>query len=373
MLRKFRLRKLIAISLILEIILFPWINAYEQIEVIFYTLFIVNVLIGLFSIKKENLILNKIDYAFSIFILFTLINPYNFFLFEFSANAPYVRLFAFFLRYLTLDIKLLKENSNLFSIGILVSSVMVIFLFPIEKFSNNFRLFFPYGDPNYVSFIFGSYALIIYSFFYNGLKKNLSSQINVIAIIICLIIVILTASRGGLLSFAITLIFLIKRNISIPKLILLGSLVLLVVSTFNFNFNFINDINAFNRFLNPVKSDVGALNSRFQETAVTFDSFTNNPQLYIFGNGLGSSNITSNTYSHQFRIHNTFVSVFNDSGIIGLIFFLIFIFRLFYYNFWKASIFLFLFIMINSQTIYLLTIYQFHICLKFLTQSKKST
>ena len=304
MLIKFRLRKLIAISLILEIILFPWINAFEEIEVVFYTLFIINILIGLLSIKKETFIFNKIDYAFSIFILLTLINPNNFFLFEFSANAPYVRLFAFFLRYLVLDVKLLKENANLFSIGILVSSVMVIFLFPIEKFSVHFRLFFPYGDPNYVSFIFGSYAFIISSYFYNGFKKNLSSLINIIAIVTCLIIVILTASRGGILSFVIALIFLIIKNISIPKLFLLGSLVFLMVSTYNFNF--INDINAFNRFSNPVSGDVGSLNSRFQEITATFDSFIKYPYLYILGNGLGSSSIISSSYSHRFRIHNTF-------------------------------------------------------------------
>lgn len=363
------LKKIRAVSLILEIILFPWINAFDQIYVVFFSLFIVNISIGLFSIKKENLNLNKIDYAFFIFILITLINPFNF-LFEFSAQAPYVRLLAFFLRYITLDTKLIKENINLFSIGIIVSSVMVVFLNPIDTGSTNFRLYFPYGDPNYVSFIFGSYAFIILSLFYNGLKKNLSSLIHVIAIILCISIVVLTASRGGILSLAMTLIFLIAVKINIPKLILFASIALLVISTFSLSL--IKDLNAFKRFSDPVESDDGALNSRFNENSEAFNSFLNYPQLYVFGNGLGSSTRVSKTYTHEFRIHNTFISVFNDSGIIGLIFFLIFIFRLFYYNFRKASFFLFLFLMINSQTIYLLTIYQFHICLKFLTENKKS-
>lgn len=368
--KEYSIKNIFAISLILEIILFPWINAFEEISVIFYTLFVINIFVSLFKVRKENLFLNKIDHVFLIFVLITLFNPFNL-IFEFSVNAPYVRLFAFFVRYLLLDIKLIEKNANLFSAGVLVSSLMVFFLNPIETSSDNFRLFYPYGDPNYVSFIFGSYIFIIYIFLHSGLKNNFFSLIKIITILSCTVVVVLTASRGGLLSLLFSIIVVILRKNSIPKLILLGSLVLLIVS--NLNLSFINNLNAFNRFFNPRGSDDGAMNSRFQENTAVFNSFTNNPSLYVFGRGLSSSNITSSTYSHIFRIHNTFISVFNDSGLIGLTFFLVYIFRLFYHNYQKASFFLLFFLVFNSQTIYLLTIYQFHICLKFLTIRKEST
>lgn len=370
MLRKFRLKKLIALSLIFEIILFPWINAFEAIEVIFYTLFFLNITIGIFSFKKVNFILNKFDSVFFIFILISLLNPNNF-LFEFTANAPYLRLFAFFLRYLTLDVKLLRENINFFTFSILVSSSMVLFLNPIDIGSSTFRLYFPYGDPNYVSFIFGSYAFILFSFFFGGFKKSFSSIIQIITILLCVIIVILTASRGGFLSLFLTIFILFISKIKTSKLIFLIAILFLVIPFLNFNY--LDKINIFNRIINPIESDDGALDSRFQENYTAFNSFISYPHLYVFGRGLGSSNIISKEYSHQFRIHNTFISVFNDSGIIGLVFFSSLMFRLFNNNRKESSIFLFLFLIINSQTIYLLTIYQFHICLKFLTEKKKST
>jgi hypothetical protein len=357
--------QLYRISVVLEILLFPWINSGLGIEVIFYLLLVINICIGAYFMWAKNHKLLYIDLLVTVFILAFLLNPSSYWE-SLGLTAVYIRVPVFLLRYVFLVSFSFSRVLPIFSLGVLVSSVMALYLWSLGM-GDQWRLNYPYGDPNMQGFIFGTYALII---LIERKEKGWRKMISTIAVISSLAIVLLGASRGSTLSLAIvSFCYLLLRMSWKSRFVAACSITLLVYGVQRSDY--LKQYVIIERIISPRKSDTGAAESRFAEVDAATKDFQKNPLNLAFGFGLSRSAAKEqDSFESRFRIHNTPVAVLYDGGIVALV-----IAGILYAQLWKKTIrknvfFLLLFISLNSLTFYALSFYHFFICLRYLRDSE---
>ena len=362
------LEKLFKLSIILEVILFPWINESSLINSLFVVLFSVNLFISILQFIAKNA-RQKYDswkVVFILFIFLLLINPGTYWQ-EFTIESAAFRLLAFGLRFIFFHKIYRVLSSPLFTFGVFISCLMAV-LGWLQGGGDAWRLNYPYGDANYQGFIFASYIFIILIPWDSA--STLHRQLIRIASISCFLIVVLGASRGSIIAlvFVVALWILVRFKLWIKTVILLSILTsAIIVSKSPYS----KEIVVIQRLFNPRSSDKGAANSRLLEIESAQKAMISDPETIIFGNGLSSSaNKSETSYTHNFRIHNTTMSIIYDSGILGVLLVAISIVL----NFLKlrnsVSVYLFLFILLNSQTFFVLTFYQFYLCLGVLERKE---
>lgn len=363
------IRKIRGYSLIIEIVLFPWINADESIKSFFFTILFINVFLDIVNINPRTVKFIKVDKLILILGLLFFINPLSYSN-EFSVNDPIFRIFIFMIRYLCLDIKLLFENFTFFNLTVFISCLGALYGWELGL-GNQWRLDFPYGDANYQSFIFGSYFFILL-LIYPHVKLKRIKIFLIIVMISSILILIFGASRGSFFSILITLLYYLYSKLNFLKFSTIF-LLLLIVSGSVVNLKTL-DITIINRIFNPRVSDIGASNSRVNEVKNFLEISKESPVNLIFGNGLSSSAKLSYLQKMDInsRIHNTPFSIFFDAGLIGLIVFLFLITSIFKKNYRKDIFYLTLFTSLNSLTFFILTFYHFFIVLKIINHMSES-
>lgn len=359
------LKKLLGLSSTVEILLFPWINVNKTANVLFSVLFIMNLLFSIYySVKINKTPRLSLWKVFIIgFCLTILANP-NSYWGELNLESPVVRFSLFFLRFLFFFNITLAIRSRLFVLGVLTSALLAIYGWTMGA-GDIWRLNYPYGDANYQGFIYSSYLLLI---ILQWKKLSKTNKILVaLASLTSFLVVVLGASRGSILAllivFTIWLIFnsTLKMKFVMTSIIILGTVALTKT-------DLTKDIILIQRFVNPRSSDKGAADSRFFEIKSAFTAMISNPMTFIMGNGLSSSaNNSIKSYGHKFRIHSTTMSVIYDSGIIGSVFFISSVLLLFRKIKNRSIVYLLAFMILNSQTFFVLTFYHFFICLSALT------
>lgn len=356
-------RRVYRISVSLEVILFPWINGSESLEKAFYLLFALNIATGLCIrlIAKDRVQVKALDIWVASFVIISLLNPYTYW-HELSLEAPYIRMLVFFLRYMLLDKSLLSNNYTLM-IGIILSSIFSIIGW-MNGLGDPWRLNYPYGDANYQGFIFGTYVL--FSVMIMGSGNRYLRYLSLGSMLMSLIVLILSASRGSILTALLVLLIYILFYATFRIKLIATSLSIASIS-FLLTSSLFSDLSVVQRFVNPRASDNGAALSRFQEVEQAFGFMKEHPETIIFGSGLSSSASEEVAYGHKFRIHNTTVSSFFDSGIIGGITLLALWTTILKNGYKNQTIYLALFIVINSQTFYVFTFYHFFICLRLIS------
>jgi len=220
-----------------------------------------------------------------------------------------------------------------------------------------------------------------------NLKKNnyiKKDSLFLISLIIIIISVVLTVSRGGLLALLsfllIEMIMNIKNirihfNAKIIKYIIFIIIILALLNNFSFliepYYNYL-----FDRVFNPSQNDVSSANMRLVEAKTAFNYIKENPEKIFFGIGLG---FTDNNYwplTHTFwRIHITYVSLIVENGIFGTVF----LFFVIYHNIINkrvhkkillGNISILIAILVSSLTIY--TLYLFPVIFALFYPSLKS-
>ncbi len=170
-------------------------------------------------------------------------------------------------------------------------------------------------DPNF--FVF--YNTLFFAYF----LCHRNTILNKIGLFLCLTTSILTFSRGGLV--ALILIFLLYAATKRPgeQLKLLGAVIVSLsimayISIVQLKFDLFSLVAS---RVEDLSSDGGS--GRFELWGRAIDYFSSHMLL-----GLGAFNFSDyNLFDHgeQHYVHNTFLEILSDSGIIGLFFYLLFI------------------------------------------------
>jgi O-antigen ligase len=173
-------------------------------------------------------------------------------------------------------------------------------------------------DPNY----FVYYNTLFFTYYL--CKRN--SFKNNFGLFLCLITSLLTFSRGGLLILAVIFMvyFLLNKPANQWRLFLsvCSFLGIAWVASYFLGFRVLDTLQ--NRF-KDFSSDGGS--GRLELWGRAWDLFTSNP---VFG--IGASNFTEYNafkYGDQLVVHNTFLEILTESGLIGLFFYLSFVFIVF--------------------------------------------
>ena len=255
----------------------------------------------------------------------------------------YLFLFLLILLYILRDNKTWK---NIF-ISITISNILISSLAILQKFNINIgimeyagRIGGTLGNAAYLSSVL-LFGLIFLSFFFYRYKKY--RIFSSIAIILNIIAIFISATRGSLLALffviLLSLLFSIfkKGFLEKKKKIILSSIliifVLFISSIFIFkDFEVIKKVESLRRISNISLSDSTSA-SRLVIWKYSFDSFIDKP---IFGWGLENfddsfNKYYDNTISEEWfdRAHNNYLDILITGGIISLLIYLIFIFFVF--------------------------------------------
>ncbi|MBP2005809.1 O-antigen ligase family protein [Halobacillus andaensis] len=169
-------------------------------------------------------------------------------------------------------------------------------------------------DPNF--FVF--YNTIFFAYY----LSNTKSTINKLGLALCIITNLLTFSRGGLLVMIILLAVYIVLNNPIKNIKLIVGIALSLVTTFivlvNMNFNLYELLSS---RVEASSEDGGS--GRLVLWGRAWDYFTSN--MYT---GIGAFNFSDyNTfdYGDSLTVHNTFLDILAESGLLGIFFYMMFI------------------------------------------------
>ncbi len=346
----------------IEIALFPWINYSDSLRLLFILILGINVSYSFYNfiVTGKSRSLTAIDIFLGCLILLSLFNPGSYWQESFSTENVIFRLSVYYLRYLTFPDDFLRKNINLLFRYFLISAFLVIFVWIFQE--SNLRLILPYGDPNYLGFIFGSYAILAMCY----ASSRRANTVSIMLIILCFYIVLLTASRGSILALVLASLLIFIKDI----FRFLGVIVLLLfASQLEFVRGLYSDLFIIERILDPRDSDIGAANVRLVEIEIALKMLGNDFINALFGHGASttSSEIFSDSST---RIHNSYVAIIFEQGIIGGIFALIIAILMLLKSEKNGLLPLTIFMLLNSMTVFIFTFYHFYIFVK-LIQSKK--
>ncbi len=205
------------------------------------------------------------------------------------------------------------------------------------------------GDPN----IFVFYVTLYFFF----TLTNLHSRMNKIGFLLATVAIILSLSRGAYISIIVGIVvfLLVSRNRKTKlKIIFIAAILFVIILKYQDNFNIINYITQ--RF-NEIAQDGGS--GRFTIWMNAINTFKENPM------GIGiNSTIPYNLehFSKAMYVHNSFLEVLLETGIIGFVIYLSLWVAMFYCSYKliymnKRTVYIFItlismFIQLNSLSIF---------------------
>lgn len=311
---------------------------------VFLTILIIYLTLKLFTYGKNEVFNSKLKIQSEVILLFfvllffmvlpSLFYPDSFRFVSVIIFFNLAILLMVFLYLHTINFNRDKSTEDLGRLFIVISVISLIFaallytLGELQLINNNFyqlkeypRLYGWYGNPNR----FGSAVAIgvISSIFISGFLKNKKTCItNKILIIFLLIGVVLSGSKGALVSLILALAFYVISTIQLNKkmkkkhlvfIFLFTGVLILLISRMD---NIFSD-----RFVNEIVRLDSLDNQRFDIWINTFVILDNN-YLYntIFGNGYG--------YFQDYigrSPHNSYIRWLSDFGLLYLLIFALFI------------------------------------------------
>lgn len=194
--------------------------------------------------------------------------------------------------------------------------------------NTNYRFQGLYNDPNYlcVSLVVGIY-MCCQNFKNNGWIVKMAS---VLAILFSIYTVLVTQSRGGMVALFCVLFFVLISYYSTNRKIVLTILLIGFLSSSSLMVKYAQNIdNIVMRFSGERESDVSSANSRIQEIESSFHAIADFPPVLLFGAGYGISGKALEErmnlpylFDNYHRIHNTYMAVFFEQGVVSFFLFL---------------------------------------------------
>lgn len=184
-----------------------------------------------------------------------------------------------------------------------------------------------YGDPNFLALALNFIVAICYMAIIHE-KRFFLKMTYTISIIGAVPLILVGMSRGGILGmlFLFCVILVNLWKISRKYFLLLLIIMNFSISPFFSKMEDIVEIIEY-RFSNESASDANGAKARWDGIYSAFQVFSNRPELIPFGIGLGNTYATIIKYKEdgyycKYAIHNTFISLMYEAGIIALILYL---------------------------------------------------
>lgn len=211
---------------------------------------------------------------------------------------------------------------NGFALASIIYAILIIcsrFVHSTAYIHSNIILFGTTLDPNYIGLpLVVAFSLLLYDFL--NKKKSL---LIISGLFILALAILLTASRGNFVSLSLCIIgniifFLKNRGVGLLKKV---SILMISVAGLIIFYNFAsNNFNLFLERMTTFTSEGDISNGRYELWNHAIKLWTEYP---IFGNGFESLGRRMNM-----GVHNTYIQLLCDSGLIGFALFILFLYLL---------------------------------------------
>lgn len=310
----------------------------------FLTLPALSVLMVILLLKIKHLHINYFYYLLFFYLLVSIVSVL-FFPHEIHTSKPFIRLLLLIFSIFIIEQSLKRYwNVNIQNNFIYISFFLFfILIFAIFLDYFNFTNFVKIGttltNPGFFGFFggdnTGSYYIaflmpfIFYnkSYLYKILPEYIIDFLLLLFYLLGFIAIVMTGCRGASLLYIVSGFFLIKYRYLILSALIIG----IILSIYDFNLKGIGPIEySINRFLIGTdilfygKSELGvdtSLNIRLERMLIAWEYFTKYP---LLGNGFHLF------VKDQHSIHNVYISIFVELGLIGGITFILINFIVFY-------------------------------------------
>ncbi|NGT67166.1 oligosaccharide repeat unit polymerase [Clostridium perfringens] len=286
-----------------------------------FCLFIILKNIYKFRFERKNLI-----FIFCIFMISTI--PSSILMFG-NKNAselfsPYIRIYLLIpiLIYINIYISTEKIISSLVKFSVPINAIS---FFQILKDKSDFgRIQSVFSHPNFYAFYL---IVIILSIIYLIKEKKLNKKLAIIYFFINLILIIAAGSKTAFLALSVVLLylflkFILKANnlLKFPLVIITILLSILVLFLFK---DKLLDLRIFNINYGLQDNQINSYAWRFLNWKSKFEFFGENIFSILFGLGWGSEILYG---FYGFAMHNEYLRIIFETGLIGNIILLIFTF-----------------------------------------------
>ena len=191
-----------------------------------------------------------------------------------------------------------------------------------------------YGDPNFLALALNFLIALCY-ITYRGNASILIRILAVCSILGAIPLILLGASRGGILGLAVVLFFILINTYKRTKAGFVVMIVLMILAGGFLTRRMDNTLDLIERrYQSESESDLVGVRARIEGVQSAFRVLRNRPELIPFGIGLGNTFQTIGQYRDDgyrsgFVIHNTYVSLLYELGLIGLVLYLLIYYQAF--------------------------------------------
>ncbi|ANC78838.1 polysaccharide polymerase [Fictibacillus phosphorivorans] len=303
------------------------LQLFECAMLLFYMVYCLSGVFALYSSMSLRIVCGIALYLFCYFLMKSLISSSNTHSIERSISYAGIVFNLGCLLLYVLGLKKLNfilQGDGIYSLGVFMDRE-----YP--------RLIGLVADPNYLVF----YNTLFFTYFLCNLNHNR----NRIGMLLCIITSVLSFSRGGLVAFiAIFLLYILILNNPIKQLRLLIGTFLAIAVSFYLAVTFLSfDIfGVIQSRMQDFSSDGGS--GRFELWGRAWEYFLSSPLI-----GVGASNFLPYNqfqFGDSLQVHNTFLEILSETGIIGafcfMIFLLLTIYQLFQHRVYEKKPYLFL-------------------------------
>lgn len=189
-------------------------------------------------------------------------------------------------------------------------------------------------DPNYLT----AYFLFGYVYAYNNIMKPnkiIRKVLSLLEIILYILIILATGSRGGFISYVVVTIvmFVLSDKFKISNMFKSIIFVLLLLIILQLAGNFISNDVLYRFTLKSMIESQGTGRIQLLIDAITI-FFKSNVFRIMFGYGTGTMGIIYTNFGYSYAVaHNIFVEILLENGLIGFIMYVFVIFQLIYTSF----------------------------------------
>jgi O-antigen ligase len=231
-------------------------------------------------------------------------------------------------------IRTLVLTITIFGFGFAFFAILQSFLSPTKIYGlYEPNIAAPFGSfvnrHNFAAFMEMAIALPLGLLFVGGIKAD-KRLIYVTAVVLMGVALILSGSRGGLVSLVATIVFLLiltTKTRSAGSIVLKGVLAIALIGVIIFGASLIGGESSLTRFAETAASN-DITSNRGHIWATTLNVIKSN---VIFGNGMGAFGVAYTSFDSLSGVerveqaHNDYLQVAADAGLIGLIIGLIFL------------------------------------------------
>lgn len=210
-----------------------------------------------------------------------------------------------------------------------------------------------YGDPNFLALALNLIIVICYMAITRE-KRFIFKILYASSIIGAVPLILVGMSRGGILGMLFLFSFILINLWRTNKRYIFVLLFIMPFLRSPFISKMGNTIeNIESRFSNESRSDANGANARWEGIHSAFLVFLNRPELIPFGIGLGRTYATKEQYRKdgyytKYAIHNTFISLMYEAGIITLMFYS-YIYLYAFHILWKRRDYLLLGLLLSAM------------------------